>query len=92
MLREQRQQAILDEMERAGSVSVAALSEKLDVSDMTVRRDVEEFSARNVFRSGGVDRSHRGRACSSVAKHSKQEEGTAEPGVTTPGAVRPNPT
>ena len=68
MLREQRQQAILDEMERAGSVSVAALSEKLDVSDMTVRRDVEEFSARNVFRSGGVDRSPRGRACSSVAK------------------------
>ena len=40
MLREQRQQAILEEMERAGSVSVTALSEKLDVSDMTVRRDL----------------------------------------------------
>src|SRR3712207_1681364 len=37
-------------MERAGSVSVAALSEKLDVSDMTVRRDLEELSARNLLR------------------------------------------
>ncbi len=50
MLREQRQQAILEEMERAGSVSVAALSEKLSVSDMTVRRDLEELSARNLLR------------------------------------------
>jgi len=50
VLREQRQQVILEEMERAGSVSVAALSEKLSVSDMTVRRDLEELSARNLLR------------------------------------------
>ena len=50
MLREQRQQAILEEMERVGSVSVAALSQKLDVSDMTVRRDLEELSARNLLK------------------------------------------
>ena len=50
MLREQRQQTILEEMERAGSVSVAALSRRLKVSDMTVRRDLEELSARNLLR------------------------------------------
>jgi len=40
VLREQRQQTILEEMERAGSVSVAALSRKIKVSDMTVRPHV----------------------------------------------------
>src|SRR5919112_524141 len=50
MLRERRQQAILEELERAGSVSVAALSRGLGVSDMTVRRDLEELSARNMLR------------------------------------------
>ncbi|MEW6637533.1 MAG: DeoR/GlpR family DNA-binding transcription regulator [Actinomycetota bacterium] len=50
MLREQRQQRILEELERAGSVSVAALSEELGVSDMTVRRDLEELSAQNLLR------------------------------------------
>jgi DeoR/GlpR family transcriptional regulator of sugar metabolism len=50
MLRERRQQAILEELERAGSVSVAALSRRLGVSDMTVRRDLEELSARNMLR------------------------------------------
>ncbi|MEJ7820535.1 MAG: DeoR family transcriptional regulator, partial [Rubrobacteraceae bacterium] len=50
LLRERRQQAVLDELERAGSVSVAALSRRLDVSDMTVRRDLEELSARGLLR------------------------------------------
>ena len=50
MLREKRQQEILEELERAGSVSVAALSQGLGVSDMTVRRDLEELSARNMLR------------------------------------------
>jgi DeoR/GlpR family transcriptional regulator of sugar metabolism len=50
MLREKRQQSILEELERAGSVSVAALSRGLGVSDMTVRRDLEELSARNMLR------------------------------------------
>jgi DeoR/GlpR family transcriptional regulator of sugar metabolism len=43
MLRERRHQEILEELERAGSVSVAALSQRLEVSDMTVRRDLEEL-------------------------------------------------
>jgi DeoR/GlpR family transcriptional regulator of sugar metabolism len=50
VLRERRQQEILDELERSGSVSVAALSRSLEVSDMTVRRDLEELSARNLLR------------------------------------------
>ncbi len=49
-MREQRQQEILGELERGGSVSVAALSQKLGVSDMTVRRDLEELSARNLLK------------------------------------------
>jgi DeoR/GlpR family transcriptional regulator of sugar metabolism len=50
VLRERRQQEILEELERAGSVSVAALSRSLGVSDMTVRRDLEELSARDLLR------------------------------------------
>lgn len=50
LLREQRQQAIIEELERAGSVSVAALTRQLGVSDMTIRRDLEELSAQNLLR------------------------------------------
>src|SRR5215212_9020876 len=50
LLREQRQQEILEELERAGSVSVAALSRRLGVSDMTVRRDLDDLSARSLLR------------------------------------------
>jgi DeoR/GlpR family transcriptional regulator of sugar metabolism len=50
VLRERRQQEILEELERAGSVSVAALSRSLGVSDMTVRRDLKEPSARKLLR------------------------------------------
>ncbi|HKH11348.1 MAG TPA: DeoR/GlpR family DNA-binding transcription regulator [Rubrobacter sp.] len=50
MLAEQRRRAILDELETVGGVSVSALSERLRVSDMTVRRDLEELSARNLLR------------------------------------------
>src|SRR5918995_435578 len=49
MLAEQRRRAILDELETAGGVSVSELSERLHVSDMTVRRDLEELSARNLL-------------------------------------------
>jgi DeoR/GlpR family transcriptional regulator of sugar metabolism len=50
VLRERRQQTILEEMEKRGSVSVAALAGLLGVSDMTVRRDLEELSARSLLR------------------------------------------
>lgn len=50
MLAEQRRRAILDELESSGSVTVSALAAWLRVSDMTVRRDLEELSARNLLR------------------------------------------
>ena len=50
MLAEQRRRAILDELEAAGSVSVAALSERLRVSDMTIRRDLEALSGRGLLK------------------------------------------
>ena len=49
VLVEQRRRAILEELERAGSVSVAGLSERLRVSDMTIRRDLEALSARELL-------------------------------------------
>jgi DeoR/GlpR family transcriptional regulator of sugar metabolism len=50
MLAEQRRGVILEELGRIGSVSVADLSRKLKVSDMTIRRDLEELSGRRLLR------------------------------------------
>ena len=50
MLAEQRRQGILEELERADSVSVAVLSERFGVSDMTIRRDLDVLSSRNLLR------------------------------------------
>lgn len=49
MLTERRRQAILEELDRAGSVSVAGLAEWLRVSDMTIRRDLEALSGRGLL-------------------------------------------
>src|SRR5919107_965157 len=50
MLAEQRRGVILEELGRIGSVSVADLSRRLSVSDMTIRRDLEELSGRGLLR------------------------------------------
>ena len=50
MLAEQRRQSILTELERSESVSVAELSERFGVSDMTIRRDLDILSSRNLLR------------------------------------------
>src|SRR5215207_6012180 len=50
MLAEQRRGVILEELGRIGSVSVADLSRRLCVSDMTIRRDLEELSGRGLLR------------------------------------------
>ena len=57
-MRDQRQQVILEEVSRAGSVSVAELSGRFRVSDMTVRRDLEALSARKLLKKvhGGAVR------------------------------------
>ena len=50
MLAQQRQVRILTELRRAGAVRVADLTELLDVSDMTIRRDLEQLAAEGVAR------------------------------------------
>ncbi|HEX5116077.1 MAG TPA: DeoR/GlpR family DNA-binding transcription regulator [Pseudonocardiaceae bacterium] len=48
MLARQRQSVILDEVRRAGAVRVSELVERLGVSDMTVRRDLDVLAARGL--------------------------------------------
>ncbi|WP_027494904.1 DeoR/GlpR family DNA-binding transcription regulator [Rhodococcus sp. JG-3] len=55
MLAHQRQQKILDRVRSEGAVTVAALGTALSVSDMTIRRDVNELVAQ-----GLVERVHGG--------------------------------
>ncbi|WP_148615577.1 DeoR/GlpR family DNA-binding transcription regulator [Nocardioides rubriscoriae] len=45
MLAQQRQELILEEIRRAGSVRVSELTARLGVSDMTVRRDLDRLEA-----------------------------------------------
>jgi DeoR/GlpR family transcriptional regulator of sugar metabolism len=55
MLAGQRQKLILEEVRRHGAVRVSELTELLEVSDMTVRRDLDVLAA-----SGLVDKVHGG--------------------------------
>jgi DeoR/GlpR family transcriptional regulator of sugar metabolism len=55
MLARQRQALILDEVRRHGGVRVSDLTTLLDVSDMTVRRDLEELA-----RQGLLEKVHGG--------------------------------
>lgn len=50
MLKEERQQIILDEIERSGSVVVAHLADEFNVSRMTIRRDLKEIEAAEVIK------------------------------------------
>lgn len=61
MLASQRQEHILAEIDRAGAVRVADLVVSLDVSDMTVRRDIAELARRGLVQrvhGGAVDARH----------------------------------
>lgn len=49
MLARQRQARIVDEVRRHGGVRVSDLTSLLDVSDMTVRRDLEELDRRGLL-------------------------------------------
>ncbi|WP_372595000.1 DeoR/GlpR family DNA-binding transcription regulator [Actinotalea sp.] len=58
MLASQRQDLILAQIKADGAVRVADLVESLDVSDMTVRRDISELAQRGLVRrvhGGAVD-------------------------------------
>lgn len=50
MLAHQRQVRILAELRRTGAVRVSDLTELLDVSDMTIRRDLEQLAASGIAR------------------------------------------
>lgn len=50
MLVTDRRRRVLDEVRRYGSVSVRDLSERLDVSTMTIRRDLEQLEADGALR------------------------------------------
>ncbi|MBO2447606.1 DeoR/GlpR transcriptional regulator [Actinomadura barringtoniae] len=55
MLAQQRRALIIEELERGGAVRVADLAERLGVSDMTVRRDLDQL-----VRQGLVQKVHGG--------------------------------
>jgi DeoR/GlpR family transcriptional regulator of sugar metabolism len=48
MLARQRQEVILDEVRTTGGVRVSELVERLGVSDMTIRRDIEALAERGL--------------------------------------------
>jgi DeoR/GlpR family transcriptional regulator of sugar metabolism len=50
MLSEQRHQAILELLKKNGSITVANLVERFDVSDMTVRRDLDTLGRKGLLR------------------------------------------
>ncbi|MUL42890.1 DeoR/GlpR transcriptional regulator [Streptomonospora sp. PA3] len=68
MLAAQRQALIIEQVRRSGGVRVTELVESLDVSDMTVRRDLDTLEARGLVRKvhGGAVAPHR---------HSTEEPG-----------------
>lgn len=57
---EEREAAILNEVQRSGFASISALSESLAVSDMTIRRDVRKLASNGELRvvHGGVSLAH----------------------------------
>ena len=68
MLARQRQERILDEVRNHGGVRVGELVELLQVSDMTVRRDIESLARR-----GLVERVHGG--ATTIGNRSSDEPG-----------------
>ncbi|MCO1656711.1 DeoR/GlpR family DNA-binding transcription regulator [Pseudonocardia humida] len=73
MLARQRQELILDEVRTTGGVRVSELVERLGVSDMTIRRDIEALAGR-----GLVTRVHGG---ATAARSSVDEPGFAAKAV-----------
>ena len=74
MLAQQRQQAILELVQRRGGVRVADLVREFGVSDMTIRRDLEVLSER-----GLVTKVHGG--ATTVGTASTEEPGFAAKSV-----------
>ncbi len=56
MLAAQRKAAILDEVAKAGALKVATLAELLEVSEVTIRRDIDQLDEQGLVAKvhGGV--------------------------------------
>lgn len=96
MLAVQRREVILTQLEREGSVTVSALARLLDVSEMTVRRDLDSLDAEGFLNKvhGGATstRSVRGREVgfsekAVLAERQKRAIAKAAARLVEPGAV-----
>src|SRR5690348_3577662 len=77
MLAAERRQAILRALNDGGAVRVADLAADLDVSEMTVRRDLDAMDAADLLRKvhgGAVSRHNRGEEPGSSVKAGLQRE------------------
>ena len=81
MLAEHRRLSILEELERCKGVSVALLSEQFGVSDMTIRRDLDVLSSRNLLRKvhGGAVPAGIAGGKAAVEPHFVQKRGLNRP-------------
>src|SRR5665647_649322 len=74
VLAQQRQEAILREVERAGGARISELVDLLDVSDMTVRRDIEALAVNGlVMKVHGGATAVVGRSAEEPGFHVKSE-------------------
>lgn len=95
MLASQRQDLILARVRERGAVRVADLVAELDVSDMTVRRDIAELAGRGLLHrvhGGAVDARHTAhepgfRTKATLATGAKQAIARAAVGRISPGAA-----
>lgn len=95
MLAQQRQVRILAELRSAGAVRVGDLTELLGVSDMTIRRDLEQLAAEGVARkvhggavlAGQVAFEPGFAAKSQLAQPAKQAIADSAAGLIRPGAA-----
>lgn len=77
MLASQRQELILSQIRTAGAVRVADLVASLDVSDMTVRRDIAELARRGLVQrvhGGAIDARHAAHEPGFLAKRALAED------------------
>lgn len=82
MIKTERQRAILNVLSGDGVVSVAALSERFDISTITVRRDL-----RDLQRQGKLSRTHGGATLvDDLDAYARYEGGTFEDRASTHGA------
>ncbi|MER5866712.1 DeoR/GlpR family DNA-binding transcription regulator [Kitasatospora sp. NPDC002040] len=96
LLAEQRRALILDEVRRRGGVRVNELTQRLNVSDMTIRRDLDALA-----RAGAVEKVHGGavaagaalahepgfEAKSSLEPSAKEQIARAAAALVTPGSA-----